>query len=139
VPRDLRARWHGAQLGERELERRLDETADLELPIGKSVRRQRPVGVVVDARRPVRLEVPRDVGLAIFAGERICRNERALARVGQGLGLIENALDPRLLGQLAVAATGERRSGDGEAAREESAPVEFRLRAHDWPSGSLIT
>ena len=41
-------------------------SADLQLPIGKSVGGKRPVAVIVDLGRAVRLEVLRDLGLAIF-------------------------------------------------------------------------
>ena len=117
MPRDLGARRHGAKLSQRQLERLSHETADLELPIGKSVRGKRPVAVIVDLGRAVRLEVLRDLGLAIFAGERRWRDERSLARIGQRLGLVENALDPRLLGKLAVAAAerAQRRRWRGRA------------------------
>jgi len=106
------------------------ETADLQLPVGKSVRGKCPVALIVDLGRAVRLEVLRNLGLAIFAGERRWRDERPLARIGKRLRLVENALDPRLLGKLAVATAGERRAGDSETAREEAAPVELWLHAH---------
>ena len=125
MPRDLGARRHGAKLSQRQLERLSHETPDLELPIGKSVRGKRPVAVIVDLGRAVRLEVLRDLGLAIFAGKRLGRDERPLARIGERLRLVEDALDPRLLGKLAVAAAGERSAGDGKSAREEAAPVEL--------------
>src|SRR6476620_10443032 len=102
MPRDLGARRHGAKLSQRKFERLSHETADLELPVGKSVRGKRPVAVIVNLGRAVRLEVLRDLGLAIFAGKRLGRDERPLARVGERLRLVENALDPRLLGKLDV-------------------------------------
>src|SRR5262249_52798829 len=120
-----------AQIGERELERLPDKTADFQLPIGKSFGGKRPVVVVVDVGRAVRLEVFRDLGLAIFAGERRGRNERSLAAIGQSLGAIENALDPRLLGKLAVAAGEQAGARCGKPMCKEAAPVDLRLRAHD--------
>ena len=75
------------------------QAQDLQLPVGKSIGGKRPVGVIVNLGRAVRLEVLRDLGLAIFAGKRLGRDERPLARIGERLRLVENALDPRLLGK----------------------------------------
>ena len=48
MPCDLGALRHGAELSQRQLERLSHETADLELPVGKSVRGKRPVVVIIN-------------------------------------------------------------------------------------------
>src|SRR6476660_10465178 len=139
MPGDLRAPRHGAQLRQRKFERLCHQTINLEFPIGKSIGGKRPVVVIVYVGRAVRLEVLRDVGLAIFAGKRSWRQKRSLGDARQRFGRIEDASQPGLIGQLAVTTSKQGSAGDGESTRKETAPVELGPSAHGWPSGSLIT
>jgi hypothetical protein len=70
-----------------------------------------------------------------FAGKRRWRDKSPLGSASQHFGGIEDALDPRLIRELAVATAEQGSACGGKPARKETAPVKL---AHDWPSGSLI-
>ncbi len=68
---DLGARWHGPQIAEREFRGVPHEAVHLQPPIGKAVRRQFLVVVVIRIGRAVALEVGREIGLGVFGGQRL--------------------------------------------------------------------
>ena len=138
MPRDLSARRHGSELVERELERLLHQAANGELPVGEAILRIREVVGVLRIGRAVRLELGREIGLGIFARQRLRAEQRALCDAGELFRRIEHALDPRLMGEV-IAAAEQRRARGGEPAREEPTPVERSLPAHDFSSAGSIT
>ena len=138
VPGDLRARRHGAEIGKRQFKLLFDQAPDHELPVGESIRHVGLVVCVVRIGRAVGLEVARDLSLAIFACQRLRREDRALGDAGQRLGRIENAPDPRLVRKI-VAAAEQHGARRGKPARKEAAPVETPLLAHGFSSAGSIT
>jgi hypothetical protein len=83
VTRNLRARRHGAQIGERQMQGMVDETANVELPIFEARLGQDRIGRILGLCRPVGSEMRRDIRLGKLLRERSPRQHEPLRVLGQ--------------------------------------------------------
>src|SRR5664279_1775952 len=97
VPRDLRSRRHGAQLPERELARRLDQTDHLQAVVGEARLAQRLVVGVHRVERAVAAKGRRDVALAELLRHRRPRRHDLLRGVAEPLRALERLDEARVV------------------------------------------
>ena len=129
-----------AQLGERELERPLDQPVDLELPVGEAVRRHARGSRASSASvEPLALKCVEMSASLNSRASAVGDEQRALASRGSESRRSRGRAANHGWSESSLAAAEQRRAADGRPARQEAAAAEARSRAHGCSSAFRST